>query len=392
MTTLQRLVRHPHTAVFDDAPHEQLLFRLRHPNGASWSIAEAVMTARAGAVSVDHDLSTITVAQLITSLAGAGFMASEINPEFAALSALVLVEGDGDEGRSNGDRVFGYTSLMWVLMGGYAGVVREAGLQVVQALRQMLITQAEGEWLDLWGKLYDVGRRQAELDAVYQSRIPKEAFRLRQSPIAIEEAVKDATGKAIRIEEPWSNIFRLDGSLLSGPDKFADGDQVGYFLIQPTSSMPIDWTDVLPVIHRNRAAGVLVLPPFSRNQSGIDADIDGTIVSAITSIHSRFELYQDRALLDYGAIEDVSIPNHPAIYRRSKRHLSESSPSGWLDLWWLNIPWNDENYQVESRHSRSYRLYRYEVTYLGQYWQEMPWQHVTWADFTVLINSSHKRS
>lgn len=392
-STLSRLIGYPHAAVFDKAPIDELVFRLSHPSGATWTVSEAVMSATAGATTTTYDLSSLTVAQLVTELQADGYVVTEVAGAYANMSALVLVEGSGDQGTSNGDRVTGYTSLMWVLMGGYAGVIRDAGVQVIQALRQMIITQAEGEWLDLWGKIYGIGRTQAETDQHYAPRIPKEAFRLRESPIAIEEAIFDATGKVVRIEEPWGNIFRLDGSKISGPDKFQDGSHIGYFLIQPTSPTPIDWSDVMPVIDRNRAAGVLVLPPFTRNRMEIDANIVGTVHSAITSIHTRDQKYEDRTLLDYSLIEDVPILNHPLLRKQTVRHVSWSTAnSGWLESSWPDTPWSDSSYSVGARNYRSYRVYKFEVFYESRFWEDLVWPDVTWNDFNVLIGSSHTRS
>lgn len=391
MTILQRLTKYPHAAVFDKAPAQELVFRLRHPDGASWVVADAVMVARAGAAETTYNLASLTIAQLAAALADDGYVVSSIGTGFSALSALVLVEGSGDEGVSSGDQVPGYTSLMWALMGGYAVVLREAGAQVVQALRQMVITQSEGEWLDLWGTLYAESRRQDESDSSYAPRIPKEAFRLRESPIGIEEAVKDATGKTIRIEEPWGDIFRLDGSILSGPDKLQDGSRIGYFLIQPTSTTPIDWSDVLPVIDRNRAAGVLVLPPFSRIVIDVDATAPGTIHAAITSTHVRETRYEDRTLLDFSLIEDIPILNHAMWHRQEVRHQSGSTANGWIDLPWTPTPWPDTSYYVQSYYFRSYRLYSTWTKYESQYWPNLPWAELTWEAYNVVIATMHTR-
>lgn len=390
MTTLERLIGYPHAAVFDKAPADQLVFRLRHPAGARWGIADAVMTVSAVEASWQFDLADLTVADLVAALRDLGFTVNELSSDFSRLSALVLVEGSGDQGVSNGDRVTGYTSLMWVLMGGYAGVIREAGLQVVQALRQMIITQAAGEWLDLHGALYGIKRRQGEQDGPYAPRIPKEVFRLRESPIAIEEAVKDATGKTIRIEEPWGDIFRLDDSKLSGPAKFQDGQRIGYFFIQPVSSNPIDWRDVMPVIERNRAAGVVVLPPVARNRRYVDAGIAGTVHFAGFRRHQSEQKYEDRILLDYSLIEDVPLLNYPSLHRKGIRHLAYVQVNGWSDAPWPPIPWNDTPYLATGRHFRSYREYRRVVIYESQYWPDLVWPDQSWSDYNVVVSSLHR--
>jgi hypothetical protein len=391
MTALQRLVSYQHSAVFDKSPGGELLFRLGHPDGATWTVADAVMIARAGEVTFAHNLSALTVAGLAAALQGNGFTVSGLSSAMASLSALVVIEGDGDEGISNGSQVLGYTSLLWVLMGGYAAMVREAGAQVLQALRQMVITQAEDEWLDLWGTLYSVMRKQGESDAHYQPRIPKEAFRLRLSPIAIEEAIKDATGKTVRIEEPWQNVFRLDGSLLSGSDSLQDGVRVGAFLIQPVATMPIDWTDVLPVIERNRAAGIVVLGPVLRVTSGVDAGIDGSAVIAYRPRRTQEAVYEDKVLLDYAEIEEVGVPNEEMLYRTGVKYTSSASADGWLENVWANTPWPDSAFSMESYHYANHITYFSGANY-ESIWPDVPWLAGAWSDFYVFVGGSHSSS
>ena len=78
-------------------------------------------------------------AQLVTD----GFTVESLSSQFLGLSAVVLVEGSGDQGQSNGDHITGFTSLLWVLLSGYADEVLGAREQVRQALLQMVIGTAE---------------------------------------------------------------------------------------------------------------------------------------------------------------------------------------------------------------------------------------------------------
>ena len=260
-TTLARLLKYPHAAVFDKSPEQAGAFRLRHANGASWVIGDAVMTAHAGEVEHIFTLDTMTVGQLASALAVNGFEVLSLSSDFTSRSALVLVETTGNERQSNGDSVFAYTSVLWTLLGGFAGELRGAKEQVIEALRQMVITQSEGEWLDLWGTLYAVPRKSGEPDAGYASRIPVEAARLRCNPRGIELAIRDATGYEVEIREPWRQMFTLDVSRLSGADHLRDTTFYTHHIIQPVARAPIDWTGVLDVIERNRPAGVLVRSP-----------------------------------------------------------------------------------------------------------------------------------
>jgi hypothetical protein len=94
-------------------------------------------------------------------------------------------------------------------MDAYAGEIGEAEYQSGQALRQMVMTQAEGEWLDVWAGLYGVPRLPSEMDVALQQRIPHEVFRLRVNGLAIESAIKDLTGKTVEIREPWRLMYSM---------------------------------------------------------------------------------------------------------------------------------------------------------------------------------------
>lgn len=399
MTTLQRLVGHTHSAVFDKAPQTELAFRLRHPDRARWSIAERSMTAYAGAAEHTYDLAALTVQQLMDQLSAAGFQVLPSSPHLARLSAIVLVEGDGDEYISNGDQVHGFTSLLWVLMSGYAGEVAAAQYQLGQALRQMQIPQAQGEWLDLWGMLYAQQRLPGETEEHFADRIPQEAFRIRCNARAIELAIRDATGFDVRIEEPWMNIFRLDHSLLSGPDKFYDGETVGYHLIKPTAKTQIDWPAVKAVIDRNRAAGVILLGPEIIYRSHVLADIDGTIHFGGVLLAGGLTRYEDKALLDYMRIEDVSVPNHPAIRKREVKHTSGSQVDGhvWEEVIWPDQPWNTD-YYVFSKHTSDFRVHYIALTYSSVRWSDLAgktWSDLdgtAWSGLSTVIHSGHTSS
>jgi hypothetical protein len=62
-------------------------------------------------------------------------------------------------------------------------------------------------------------------------------------------------------------------------------------------------------------------------------------------------VYEDVVLLDYAAIEDVSIPNVPGLHLLSHLHLSKTSANGWVDQEWLNEAWPDSAYYTTTIHS-----------------------------------------
>lgn len=349
MTMLNRLLGSLHRAVFDTSPDAGFAFYLRHSDGVTWSVADEKLVATVNGYSKSYALDKLTVGQLAGQLVIDGFDVQGVSAEFSGLSASVLIDGGGNSLASNGDRVYAFRDLLRVIFGGYARELRTAKEQMGEAIRQMVITQAEGEWLDLWGTLYNTPRPAAMTDAKYQPLIPQEAFRLRVNGYAIEKAILDLTGQVVHIEEPWSDMFRLDSSRLSSLHKFYDGDSIGYHIIRPVADEPIVWDGILDIIERNKAAGVIVLPPEERNRIYVrdplvgkiwaqrwtilanlvrtanlpyldntlrldDYEIDRNYLSAITSLHMLSSLVDELN----GDIMDAS-PSHilgygPAIY------------------------------------------------------------------------------
>lgn len=261
MTALRRLLKHPHRAVFDTSPDDELALRLRHPDGAAWTVADETLTVTAGDILHVYNLATLSIAGLVTRLRNDGFEVLDVSPTFSAMSASILVEGSNSQGRSNGDHLTGFKSLMWALFGGYARELRTAKAQIPEALRQMIITEAEGEWLDLYGSLYDQPRQIGQTDTEYAPIIPREAFRIRLNTKAIEKAIIEQTGKDVRIDEPWKLMFRLDQSALSGTHHLHDSAYYTPFIIQPVATEPFDMAEVIKIVERNKAAGVIVHAP-----------------------------------------------------------------------------------------------------------------------------------
>ena len=278
-TALQRLLSYPHEAVFDTSPQAELALRIRNPTGLVWEVSSTTLRlvtgqnaewdgvlefdgrAKFGVMIRDYGLTGKTVGQLAAEIQADGHDVLFENPDLARCGALALVPATGDQDASNGDHLQAHTSLLWSLMGGQAAAVEEAGFQVGQALRQMVLTQAEAEWLDVWAQLYGVPRSDGEIDAALQVRIPQEVFRRRVNGLAIEKAVKDLTGQVITLDEPWRRMFTLDESSLSGSSHMHDGEYFTYHVIQPVGRPGTDWNSVLPVLVRNKAAGVDIYAP-----------------------------------------------------------------------------------------------------------------------------------
>lgn len=308
MSMLKRLLSSLHAAVFETSPDEEAAFRVRHANGASWSVVDEVMTASFDGTVFSYQLANLTVGQLAARLAADGFEVDAISPNFAGLSASVLVESTGNSAKSNGDLVSGFTNLIYSVLGGYARELRTVKAQIPEAMRQMVITSSEGEWLDLWGSLYNQQRRVGQDDASFGTDIPAEAFRIRVNALAIEKAIYDITGRIVHILEPWEEIFRLDFSKLSGGHKFYDGSTVGYHLIKPVADTAISWDGIMEIIARNKAAGVLVLPPEEHNRIVNNDPLDGTIWFTYDNFRGFYAAMWDEWRLDDNLVLSDSKP------------------------------------------------------------------------------------
>lgn len=295
---IKKLLKRLHRAVFDTSPDGLSAIRIATPRGLVVSVSSGklqIQLAKGWGYSwglsfglsqlsepvVEVDLSLYTIRTLVDFLnnglppIGGGwgsswglswgdrFVTAEIaDEELADLSAMVLVDMPAG-GIANEINLAAFTSLVWVILSAYAKELVIAAEAVIQALRQMVMWTADSEWLSFWGQLFGIDRKPDEGDQSYLERMQPEIFRRRLNPLAIEKAILDATGKHVKIVEPWNDIFQLDESKLSGSHRMYDGTSVGYHLIKPESVGPVNWSDVLPVIERNRAAGVLVLPPES---------------------------------------------------------------------------------------------------------------------------------
>lgn len=299
MSVLKKLLKHPHGAVFDKSPDSAVAFLLRGDGGIVWTVSDGFMTVTSGEKTFSYDLSSYTVGSLINRLKGNGFSPADPSFFFFSRSALVLVEGSGNTDESNGDRVFAYKSMLWALYSSYAPELRRAKVQVLQALRQMIIWQSEGEWTDVWGNLFGISRENAEIDPHYATRIPREAFRLRVNKYAIEMAIRELTGRKVFIQETWPDMFRLDESRLSGTSRLASGDQWRYGYIQPVATELFDWTGVLEVIERNKAAGVIVLPPLVELTDFVDGHLNGKVSFGILAAFGAVIRTNDDVRLDW---------------------------------------------------------------------------------------------
>lgn len=390
--TLTRIIEYPTRSVFDKDPKAVLALRVRHPDGLTWRVQGGRLTLTAGTQVNHYRLADYTIAQLADALQADGFELPFENPDMGSRGAFTLLRGTKSQGETNGDHLLAYTSLLWALYDAFGAELDEQSEQVIQALRQMVLPDAEGFWLDVWGTLYGVARYPSETDGHFAERIPDEVFRLRVNAHAIEQVILDLTGYNVRIHEPWKDLFTLDRSLLSGHHRLYDGVRYGYHLIQPEATTDVDWQEVIPVIERNRAAGVQQIAPMVYRSAYLDAS-DHELDGGTTAFRYGRAVYEDRALLDMNlGLSDNSwiILNYEASKRR-ERMLS----SGPLDV--AMQDWGGDTVYVAYRvnATRDYRAFYFDVVYAGPVWLEnRTWNtiNLSWDDPYVLLDSAHTRS
>lgn len=192
--------------VFDKDPGQFLALRLQYAGGLKWRIADGVLTTTTTGgpgSGLSVNLASHTISSLVGFLSSQpGYSVAYIDrSEFVLLSSLVLLDGSGDIDLSNGDHLYGYTSVLWSYMESAANEAAQAEVQIGQMLRQMTTQTASAEWLDELGGYYGVLRLHGEDDAQYGPRIIAEVLRPRGNNVALEMAISVFTGQATTVTD-----------------------------------------------------------------------------------------------------------------------------------------------------------------------------------------------
>lgn len=191
--------------VFDKDPAPFLALRLRYAGtGMTWRIAGARLTTVPVAGSgqaIAVDLTQYTLGELVNYLASQPGYTVEYadHSELSLLGAAVLLDGTGDQAKSNGDHLYGYTNVLWSYLEASSLELDAAAAQIDQMLLQMETQTASDVWLDELGGYYGVPRLQDEVDAPYSLRIIAEVLRPRGNNVAIEAAITAYTGQVTKV-------------------------------------------------------------------------------------------------------------------------------------------------------------------------------------------------
>lgn len=192
--------------VFDIDPERFLALRLNYSGTSmTWAISDGVLTTTVSdgpGAALSVDLSQYTIRSLVDYLsAQPGYSVAFLTGQNSGLSALVLMDGSGDQGASNGDHLYGYSSLLWAIMEPAASELTDAQAQVLEAPKQMSVATAEDIWLDEIGSYFGVLRNSGEVDTAYGPRIVAEVVRPKCNNVAIEKAISYYTGQATTVRD-----------------------------------------------------------------------------------------------------------------------------------------------------------------------------------------------
>ncbi len=269
---------------FNRDPQADLALRVRHPAGLRWNItcADLLTLSPAGLTETRLDLRPYTVNALAAYLRTLGFEVPYCNPSLAARQASILLPGSGDQDKSNGDHLYGFRSILWAHLKALDIALADADLALAAMLRQLILPHAKETWADYWGYHFGMPRLTGETDSAYTQRIIDEFYRARNNPVAMKKNVKRYTGADIELFEPWTQMWTLDQSRLSGNDgHLPSGNFYAYHWLQPIArQLGIDWQKILPVLNADRPAGTLLadpaywLPPFYVDCGSGDHAID----------------------------------------------------------------------------------------------------------------------
>lgn len=139
------------------------------------------------------------------------------------------------------------------------GELSTAEKEAMKSKVLMSLDTSTGEWLDAYGRLFGVLRRDEEVDDSYRKRIIGYILLRRGTIPSIIEAIQNFLqdeDAQVEIYEPHNNIFYLNRSKLNGPDHLL-GEYYTFAVIDIKISRPFS-PAVMDVINEFKPAGVTV--------------------------------------------------------------------------------------------------------------------------------------
>lgn len=201
MRLTAKLVRYLHR-VFEREPMRVLALRLNYTGAMTWTVADGVLTTSVSGVNLNVPLASHTIASLATYLAAQpGYSVPYSNADYAARSAMAVLDATNTISVSNGDHLYLYESLLWVYLDAVSLALTQAKLSIATMVQQMDARTAVGEWLDEWGSYFGIRRITSEGDPTYSTRMVGELFSVRSNNRALETVIKNQAGLVVSVTD-----------------------------------------------------------------------------------------------------------------------------------------------------------------------------------------------
>jgi hypothetical protein len=188
----------------------------------------------------------------------------------------------------------------------------------IQSKLLLSLDTSSGEWLDQYGNLFGVLRKDGEQDEDYRQRIINYVLLHRGTIPAIKDAIREFLQdyeSEIEIYEPYTNVFMLNKSKLNGEDHLL-GHYYTVAVIDIKFSRPFP-AGIIDVINEFKPAGVTVHLTFRPNGYNPDAPIVGDGIPDDKRASQYLNLYTMAGL-------DDRIRGHLNLTARSRGEGDES--------------------------------------------------------------------
>jgi hypothetical protein len=235
-------------------PNAKPALRISYPGSVMvWSIADLVFTTRVnGENSLSLNLADYTVQELALYIAAQpGYQVTFISPTFVELSAMVLLDGGGDQSVS----IQGFTRLSWAFLDAIAEQLTYAQSAAALAPLMMVVGTAQFYWLDKLGAILGACTRiSGEPDDLYGPRMISSLIAPKFNNVAIEIALESVYGfenvsvtdvVVYSAENTYNGAFNFDGSKTFNASAVA---QYGLFDISGTYAGPYPSDQVAPYL------------------------------------------------------------------------------------------------------------------------------------------------
>ncbi|RVT91405.1 hypothetical protein EOD42_22380 [Rhodovarius crocodyli] len=204
MRFLRKLLSNLYSAASSD-PDAIAAMRIRHPDGGSWTVAEASITLQPLSdplpVASVLDLRAHTLRTLAAAITDLGWNVEDLHPEHRDRGAICLIEETVTPADRPGGTLLAYDNPIFAHLD--ANAVELAAVAEVAASVgvQLSVTSADEIWLVELGDQYGIPRLPSEAVEDYRARIIAELIQPKSNNLAMAAVIERATGQATSVRD-----------------------------------------------------------------------------------------------------------------------------------------------------------------------------------------------